>query len=643
MHRTRRATIVVILSWCLALAAALPACTTGTAATGVRRPEAVATTGTDAATLPDVGLIRAGLAKGPAQPAVTGYVEQDTTGALQPQTLRVIGDPVGDVPSPSGDATQAAANYRPADGLLTFELTLANYEDTTGPSWVSEDTFILWGIDVTGDTHADFYLYFWATAGKPSVSLTNDRFEYVCSGLYGLWPTWKVLAAAIPATCLNNPSSFAWRAAFSYDNAATGIRSIDYVPDSTWAGPYPNDAYQAPSPGCTPESNPAAVPAVDGFVSITPARLLDTRNPALTHDCAFRGIGVRPSFSVTPLQVTGRAGVPATASAVVLNVTVVDAQGPGFLTVFPCGTARPNASNLNYNTGSTIPNAVIAKVGVDGRVCLYAQNTTHLLADVNGWFTAAATYASADPQRLLETRAGLQTVDGLSNGVGLRSAGSVTELQITGRGGVPVDATAAALNVTVVEARGAGHVTVYPCGDTPPNASNLNYVAGGTIPNAVIAKIGTNGRICLYVHQATHLIVDVEGWFTAATRYTPALPQRILETRYGLQTSDGRSNGLGLRSGGSITELEVAGRGGVPADATAVVLNVTVVDAKGSGYVTVYPCGTSRPNASNLNYLYGSTIPNAVITKIGTDGRVCLYTHSPTHLIADVNGYFPAP
>ena len=87
--------------------------------------------------------------------------------------------------------------------------------------------------------------------------------------------------------------------------------------------------------------------------------------------------------------------------------------------------------------------------------------------------------------------------------------------------------------------------------------------------------------------------------------------------------------------------LSVVGRGGVPSGATAVVLNVTAVDASASGYVTVYPDGSARPLASNLNVGPGQTVPNLVVAKLGSNGKVCLYNHAGTvDLVADVNGYF---
>jgi hypothetical protein len=173
-----------------------------------------------------------------------------------------------------------------------------------------------------------------------------------------------------------------------------------------------------------------------------------------------------------------------------------------------------------------------------------------------------------------------------------------------------------------------------------PGASNLNFVAGQTVPNAVISKVGVGGKVCVYTSGATHLIVDVNGFFGSGSGFVGLVPARLLESRSGGWTADGLSNGVGLRGAGSVTEVVVAGRGGVAVDAGAVSLNVTVVGALGSGYATVYPCGGVVPGASNLNFVAGQTVPNAVISKVGVGGKVCVYTSGATHLIVDVNGSF---
>jgi hypothetical protein len=117
------------------------------------------------------------------------------------------------------------------------------------------------------------------------------------------------------------------------------------------------------------------------------------------------------------------------------------------------------------------------------------------------------------------------------------------------------------------------------------------------------------------------------------------VPARLLETRVGESTVDGMSAGIGRRSAGSVTELTVAGRGGVPEDASAVMLDVVAVLPDAAGHLTVYPCGTPRPLASSLNYAPGQVIANSVFTGIGTDGTVCIYTYATTDLIADVTGH----
>ena len=90
-----------------------------------------------------------------------------------------------------------------------------------------------------------------------------------------------------------------------------------------------------------------------------------------------------------------------------------------------------------------------------------------------------------------------------------------------------------------------------------------------------------------------------------------------------------------------MTALSVVGRGGVAVDAVAVVLNVTVTEAVAAGFVTVFPCGGDRPTASSLNFVAGSTVANAVVVKVGVGGQVCVFTQSATHLVVDVDGYFP--
>jgi hypothetical protein len=377
-----------------------------------------------------------------------------------------------------------------------------------------------------------------------------------------------------------------------------------------------------------------------GVVSLTPARLLETRSGASTVDGGQQGIGRRGAGSTVEVVVAGRGGVPKDAAAVMLNVTAVKPGRAGFLTVYPCGEQRPNASNLNYGVGGVVANAVLSKVGKDGKVCVFTLADADIVVDVNGAFTGGSGVVSLTPARLLETRSGASTVDGGQQGIGRRGAGSTVEVVVAGRGGVPKDAAAVMLNVTAVKPGRAGFLTVYPCGEQRPNASNLNYGVGGVVANAVLSKVGKDGKVCVFTLADADIVVDVNGAFTGGSGVVSLTPARLLETRSGASTVDGGQQGIGRRGAGSTVEVVVAGRGGVPKDAAAVMLNVTAVKPGRAGFLTVYPCGEQRPNASNLNYGVGGVVANAVLSKVGKDGKVCVFTLADADIVVDVNGAF---
>ena len=151
------------------------------------------------------------------------------------------------------------------------------------------------------------------------------------------------------------------------------------------------------------------------------------------------------------------------AIAAILNVTVVGPAADGFATIFPCLPVPPTASNLNYAAGRDIPNGAVAQLSAHGTVCVFTDASAHLLIDVNGYLPAGTSVGTLAPARLLDTRGPNSTVDGLHSGGGPAPAGSVTEVQVTGRGGVPQNATSAILNVTVVGPHADGFATAFDC------------------------------------------------------------------------------------------------------------------------------------------------------------------------------------
>lgn len=116
-------------------------------------------------------------------------------------------------------------------------------------------------------------------------------------------------------------------------------------------------------------------------------------------------------------------------------------------------------------------------------------------------------------------------------------------------------------------------------------------------------------------------------------------PLRLVDTRPGY-AQGAVAVTKSLVGGTSLLTLQVAGAAGVPSGgALAVALNVTSVQSTGSGYITVYPCG-SRPVASSLNFVAGRTVANNVIVPLSLDGKVCVYANTPTHVVIDISGWF---
>ena len=558
------------------------------------------------------------------------------------ETVVGLTDTIFDTTDARADILTAGANST-IDGVTAFVSTVRQYESPYSANWSASGTFSLWSVDTNFDGFSDFDAVFLIVNGVPSGGVfdTNVNLRCLADVAWDSLNQWYGIA--FPTSCMGIGSSYQWFAAMSYQNVATGLQAFDEAPDTTWSPVTPNDAAgslpptpptpptpPAPSGPCTPGAVAAAGAPVDGFTSLQPARLLDTRTGMSTIDCQFAGVGARAAGSTLELPVAGRGGAPYGAQAAVLNVTVTDANAAGFVTVYPCGTPRPVASSLNYTAGGTVANAVFAAIGVTGSVCIYTMTNAHLIVDINGSFLTASTFHSMNPSRVLDSR---------ERGP-LLAAGSVTRVAIS-TGGAPTDASAAVLNVTVTGATGAGYVTVFPCGFQMPLASNLNFVAGSTVPNAVVSMVGAGGEVCLYNSAPTHLVVDLNGYYGAASGFVSVVPGRVLDTRLGSTTVDGIGSNTGLRPSGSVTEVLVTGRGGVPSNASAVVLNVTVTEAQAAGFVTVFPCGTPRPNASNINTPAGATVPNAVVAQVGVDGKVCLFTMSAAHLIVDVNGFYP--
>src|ERR1019366_474998 len=170
----------------------------------------------------------------------------------------------------------------------------------------------------------------------------------------------------------------------------------------------------------------------------------------------------------------------------------------------------------------------------------------------------------------------------------------------------------------------------------------LDFAAAQTIANLVVVPVGADGKIDFYNAAGTvQLIADLSGYYTAGSGslFTPVSPVRMMDTR------NGTGGVTGPVGAGATVSLQVAGQSGVPAaGVTAVVLNVTATSPTAASYVSVYPDGTARPAASNLDFAAAQTIANLVVVPVGADGKIDFYNAAGTvQLIADLSGYYTAP
>ncbi|OEJ30396.1 PKD domain-containing protein [Streptomyces subrutilus] len=384
------------------------------------------------------------------------------------------------------------------------------------------------------------------------------------------------------------------------------------------------------------------------FTPHTPTRLLDTRDGTGAPAGKAGKVAGQGSARV---KVAGNAAVPAGVTAVALNVTVTETVDSGYVTAWPgAGYDRPGTSNLNYTKGRSVPNLVIVPVGEDGYVELYngGPQPVDLIADVTGYFTRASAggYTSMTPARFVDTR------EGLGTSRGRLAARTAFATQIGGLRGVPQGITAVALNVTVTEPGGPGHLTAYSGGGPVPTASNLNFVPGQTVANAVIVPVAADGTIKVFngSWMPAHVVVDVVGYYSKDSKaaFLPFTPFRTLDTReeaYGW-------------TGGRLRAREYITQGFTPEAATGVeayVLNTTVTETGGTGFLSVAPSphplpadgapaapAGPRPGSSTLNWTAGETVPNLVQASDGDHGVITFWNqgHEDADLVLDVFGVY---
>ena len=413
--------------------------------------------------------------------------------------------------------------------------------------------------------------------------------------------------------------------------------SLDAVHRFARPGTYPVTVTVTDAAGDVATAQATYTTHGSGFVKYGPTRFLDTRTGLGTGGTARK---VGPNSTVR-LAVGGQRGIPADATAVIVNVTATNPSSSGFVTAYPDGAPRPAVSTLNYTAGRTVANPATVALGTDGYLNLFngSGGTVDLVADVLGYYSRGESVdvmTQLWPRRVLDTRTG-QGQDGGVPAV-IPAGGTVSPVVATATPPdlAPGGATSVVLNVTVVNPAASGFVTAYPAGTARPTASNVNFTAGETIGKAVTVPVGQDGRVSFYAHARTDLIVTILGYYSPGGDgfdhgyFVPVRPERAVDTRTTGTPLAARGDGTyPLDGNASLPRFEVTPQ--------SVVSNVTVVNARRSGYLIAYALAGAEE--STLNFTPAGPVSNMALTG-GPGGTFHNGSDGTADLLVDVSGYF---
>ena len=369
-----------------------------------------------------------------------------------------------------------------------------------------------------------------------------------------------------------------------------------------------------------------------------------------TYTGGANNYGTVYSLTVPPPSTTAVTSSPnpSTVGELVTITATVGPAGPptptGTVSFTSNGTAISGCTAVLLSSSRTaVCTTSTLAVGTDAIVATYSGDSNYTgssgtLSQLVNPIPSPLQFVAVTPCRLIDTRQTGGPIQG----------GTSRDFPIPQEGGcnVPTSAAAYSLNVSVVPQGSLGYLTIWPTGEGRPVVATLNSIDGRIKADAAIVPAGTNGAVSVYVTQTANVILDINGYFAAASGSTlafyPLPPCRIADTR-----TSSYPPGLGPPFLSGLHERQFpilnATSCNIPASAEAYSLNFSVVPHGGLGYMTVWPTGQSRPLVSTLNDIPGTIIANAAIVPAGTTGQISVYPSNDTDLIIDINGYFAPP
>jgi len=527
------------------------------------------------------------------------------------------------------DTVTAAQLQAAYPSIGTFRsLTINSRERLTGTDQNGNTVGEQWGGRVQSMT---------LTGSKGSVDTTGTSFR----SALGLMSEWFVVVVTKPtapqsvtATAGDAQVSLKWAAPSS--DGGGGITSYTItaspaIPTVTVSGAVRSAVITGLTNDTTyvfsivAHNSAGASPAATTTPQTPSARLLfHPLNHAVILDTGTAGIAAR---GVRSVAVTNVGGMPSTGvNAVALEIVSFTSTAAGSFTVWPHGGKKPPTAQLSWAAGQRVSTMVYVDAGTSGLVDVSnnSTGTTRLLVMTEGYYgpdsTAGSALKSVTAYRLFGGRAGTTI------------AGNATAtFPVVGRDGVPSGASAAVLQLTVVNPPSSSYLQAWPSGGTRTGAYDL-YGPGGSRTVTTIVPLDSTGSVSLSPHYTTAVTADLLGWFVPVS----ASPASGATT---LVAPPRRLTAITVAANGTAT-LTVPATAGVPASAHSVLLALTATGAA-HGYVIAWPAGTAAPGTGNLQLRGATPVGSTVLVPLGAGAKVSVHNGSsaPLNLVVDVVGW----
>jgi len=314
------------------------------------------------------------------------------------------------------------------------------------------------------------------------------------------------------------------------------------------------------------------------------------------------------------------------AAAAVVNMTAVAPRNNGFLTAYPCDAPRPLVSQVVYRRDDVVGAGAIIPVDAEGQICVYQLAGTNLVVDVSGTFSRTSGVTGDVPNRLFDSR---------EISVGSKLRPGTYPVDVTDGSAPVTDPIAVA--VTAVAADGPGFMSMHPCDQTPETSTVNVFMPGRNLSNTSIVAPDAAARVCLTVAGSSmHAVIDRTATFTSPSgesMLSIERPHRVVDTR---QPDTRAGAGDVVRFSIGDTDLIPPSTDPAASGVEAIGFNLTIIRPDANGFGTVWPCDDERPLASNINFRAGEVLANFVVGELDTDGDVCVFVTTGTHLAIDV-------